>query len=340
MHPLILTAFWCYLPFRLDFVVADEEEQEIIQEEAWVVISHFFESKGLVRQQLDSFDDFMEHAVQDLVMGSAPILLQPQPQHRPGDRSEADLNMRYKITFGQMYLSRPRLGLLDGSTDVYYPNEARLRDLTYDAPLYSDVTKTTIRSDGTEDPDEERGEKILLGRVPILLRSRFCHLHDKTDKELESFGECPYDTGGYFIINGGERVLIAQEKMSNNHVYVFKKAMPSKYSYVAEIRSVVEDANRPTSTFYVKYTARSATKLQTLQAQIPYIKKDIPVVILFRALGFVGDRDILEMIAYDFKDDALMELLRPSLEEAFFIQVIKRLTAGSKSGPGFYWHSR
>jgi DNA-directed RNA polymerase II subunit RPB2 len=62
--------------------------------------------------------------------------------------------------------------------------------------------------------------------------------------------------GGYFIINGGEKVLIAQEKMSHNQVYVFKKSQPSKYAYVAEIRSCLETGSRPTSTMYVKMLSR------------------------------------------------------------------------------------
>src|SRR5271163_4344794 len=89
-----------------------------------------------------------------------------------------------------------------------------------------------------------------------MLRSTYCMLAESSSKDLSEMGECPYDQGGYFVINGSEKVLIAQEKMSNNHVYVFKKAEPSKYSYVAEIRSCLETGSRPTSTMYIKMMAR------------------------------------------------------------------------------------
>ena len=69
-----------------------------------------------------------------------------------------------------------------------------------------------------------------------MLRSSFCTLDKQSDAELVELGECPYDQGGYFVINGSEKVLIAQERMATNHVYVFKKSQPSKYSYVAECR--------------------------------------------------------------------------------------------------------
>ncbi len=164
-------------------------------------------------------------------------------------------------------------------------------------------------------------KKVFIGKVPIMLRSEFCILWNLADKDLTDLGECPYDQGGYFVINGSEKVLIAQEKMSHNHVYVFKKAMPSKYAYVAETRSGLETGSRPTSTLYVKQLARGTKGVgQAIRTTIPYIKQDIPIVVVFRALGSVDDREILEHICYDFQDAAMMELLRPSLEEAFVIQ--------------------
>jgi DNA-directed RNA polymerase II subunit RPB2 len=71
-----------------------------------------------------------------------------------------------------------------------------------------------------------------------MLKSLLCSIKDMHDRELMEVGECPYDQGGYFIINGSEKVLIAQERMAANHVYVFKKSQPSKYLYVAECRWV------------------------------------------------------------------------------------------------------
>jgi DNA-directed RNA polymerase II subunit RPB2 len=84
-----------------------------------------------------------------------------------------------------------------------------------------------------------------------MLRSTYCILKDSNDKELTDLGECPYDQGGYFVINGSEKVLIAQEKMTNNAVYVFSKKQPSKYSWVAEIKSSI-DASRPASAMHVR----------------------------------------------------------------------------------------
>jgi DNA-directed RNA polymerase II subunit RPB2 len=137
--------------------------------------------------------------------------------------------------------------------------------------------------------------------------------------------QCTYDQGGYFVINGSEKVLVAQERMSANQVYVFggQGSGVKKGSYAAEIRSMEEGSNRVTNILYVKLvTARRGTTIagQVLRCAIPYIKKEIPILIVFRALGFIRDKEILEHIIYDFNDKAMMELLQPSLEEAHVIQ--------------------
>ncbi|GAU30949.1 hypothetical protein TSUD_143970, partial [Trifolium subterraneum] len=157
-----------------------------------------------------------------------------------------------------------------------------------------------------------------------MLRSSYCTLYGKDENDLTKLGECPYDQGGYFIINGSEKVLIAQEKMSTNHVYVFKQRQPNKYSFVAEVRSMAESQNRPPSTMFVRMLSRTSSKWgpsgQFIRATLPYIRTEIPIFIVFRALGFVADKDILQHICYDFLDTQMMELLRPSLEEASVIQ--------------------
>ena len=108
------------------------------------------------------------------------------------------------------------------------------------------VTQNSEEEGGGEKINEEIEDinKVFIGKVPIMLRSEYCSLHDHTDKELTELGECPYDEGGYFIINGSEKVLIAQERMAANSVYVFMKRQPSKVLYVSECRSQPESGIR------------------------------------------------------------------------------------------------
>lgn len=321
----------------VDDAVVDEAA-EISQEDAWAVISAFFEDKGLVRQQLDSFNEFINSSMQEVVDEMGEFTVRPQAQHNPADAAGGGggggaPTTEVSVKFGQVYLSKPTMTEADGETAVLFPREARLRSLTYAAPLYVDVQKTTRTAGaagedggpGAEDEVEvEDYPKVFVGEVPIMLRSAYCALADAGEADLAPLGECPFDQGGYFIVNGSEKVLVAQERMANNHVYVFRPPPGGKYAYTAEVRSQTEGASRATSALAVKLMARASAGGpgggQAIRAALPYIRSDIPIMVVFRALGLGTDREVMEHIAPDFGDGALLEALRPSLEEAFPIQ--------------------
>ena len=298
----------------------NEITPDVWQEACWIVISSYFDEKGLVRQQLDSFNEFISMSVQRIVEDSAQIELQGEAQHHNG---EIETQTKYTVKFGQIYLSKPTHWEKDGQTAPMMPNEARLRNLTYSAPIYVDIDKKIVQPDGSEEDREYL--KTYIGKVPVMLRSEYCHLNGLSDRDLAEVKECPLDPGGYFIINGSEKVLIAQEKMASNTVYVFSMK-DNKYAYRAECRSCIEHSNRPTSTLWCNMLSRGSqgakktTIGQRIVAIIPYIKQEIPIIIVFRALGFVSDRDILEHIIYDFEDPEMMEMVKPSLDEAFVVQ--------------------
>lgn len=128
----------------------DDEFDEITQEDCWTVISSFFEQKGLVRQQLDSFDEFVQNTMQELVDENKDMMLHQAPQHSGNDEG---ISRRYEIQFGQIYLSRPTVTEADGSVVPIFPQEARLRNLTYSAPLYIEMKKRVFIS-----RDEGEGE--------------------------------------------------------------------------------------------------------------------------------------------------------------------------------------
>ena len=118
------------------FVEADEfqagdEQDEIQQEDAWAVIHSFFEEKGLVRQQLDSFDEFVTNTIQEIVDETPEITVRPENQHAPGQEEEdLDNSVEYRVKFGQIFLSKPVNTEVDGETVNLFPREARLRNMT------------------------------------------------------------------------------------------------------------------------------------------------------------------------------------------------------------------
>ena len=133
--------------------VEDDQGEEISsklwQEACWIVINAYFDEKGLVRQQLDSFDEFIEMSVQRIVEDSPQIELEAEAQHTTG---EIEKTVKHLVKFEQIYLSKPTHWEKDGAPSPMMPNEARLRNLTYSAPLYVDISKTIVKD--KDDPEQ------------------------------------------------------------------------------------------------------------------------------------------------------------------------------------------
>lgn len=325
------------------------DESVITAEDCWTVISSFFEAKGLVSQQLDSFDEFVSTTMQQLVDENSTLVLDQQSP--PSDEDDPIVLRRYEIKFGTILLSRPAMTEGDGSTSFMLPHEARLRNLTYASPMYLEMSKkvSVARERPIEGMDPDRVEvyqdgdgttylewenetseqdqapvNVYIGKLPIMLKSKFCILKDLRETELYAWNECPFDTGGYFIINGSEKVLIAQERSAANIVQIFKKGAPTPTPFIAEIRSAVEKGSRLISSMQIKLFAKGEGHKggfgQTIRCTLPYVKADIPIVVVFRALGIVSDEDILNHISYNRRDTLLLEMLKPCIEEAFVIQ--------------------
>ncbi|KAK5166784.1 DNA-dependent RNA polymerase II [Oleoguttula sp. CCFEE 6159] len=339
--------------YEADYNDDEYDDDSITAEDCWAVISSFFESKGLVSQQLDSFDEFAGTTMQEMVTESGRLILdQNAPQ--TDDDHDPIVKRRYEIEFGNITISQAAMTEGDGSTRPMYPQEARLRNLTYSSPVYLGMKKKvsvarerrigiTYGEDGEpKDPDamdddqggtelvweredepEDPEPRVFIGKLPVMLKSKICTLRNRSEAELYAFQECPYDQGGYFIINGSEKVLIAQERSAANIVQVFKKKQ-SPTPFIAEIRSAVEKGSRLISSMQIKLFAKGESAKggfgQTIKATLPYVKSDIPIAIVFRALGIVSDEDILNHICYDRNDTQMMEILKPCIEEAFVIQ--------------------
>ncbi|HYE75930.1 MAG TPA: hypothetical protein VEF04_21475, partial [Blastocatellia bacterium] len=313
-----------------------DEEELLSPADSWQVIEAFFEEKGMVRQQLDSFDEFINTTIQELVDDCRPIVVTPT---RYNEFTETSEERRYTVKFGELSIGKPTVREVDGRTSNLTPHEARLRNLTYHAPLYCLVKVTTERRDEVtnewipfDDPDSkiesvvEQDQKEIgttvsrefLGYVPIMLRSRRCLLHGMSEHELGEVNECVYDQGGYFVINGSEKVVIAQERQANNNVYCFEKS--GRFSFASEVRSHLEKGSRPPSAIKCYMFAGSSNKsssINQIHVELPYIKTTIPIVCVFRALGVASDREIVERVCYHSDDFEMMEKFKSSLEEGF-----------------------
>jgi DNA-directed RNA polymerase II subunit RPB2 len=183
---------------------------------------------------------------------------------------------------------------------------AQMREMTEKSMVSKNVQKTTVIID-----------KIYLGKFPIMVQSDFCILKGLTPDTRFQMGECRNDIGGYFIIDGKEKVIVPQEKFADNMLYI-RKDSDDKYIYSAEIRSVSENVSKPIRTLSVKIMAPTKTyPNNNIVVNVPNVRKPVPLFILFRALGIVSDKDIIQMCIHDIdKYSDMLDYFIPSIHEA------------------------
>ena len=291
------------------------DEEEINEEDSWKVISAYFSQHGLVSQQIGSFNQFVGNNIKEIVDENKVLKIEMDPSYKRNAEP-----ITYELNFGDVKIAaNPQI--LESNEKInkqLYPNEARVRNLDYLSDL---SVEAFLKEKKGEDSDERilgKKQTYPIGKIPIMIRSKYCSLNNKTDIQRIELRECEFDQGGYFIIGGGEKVIVAQERMATNFVYVFNKKEQSGFSWQAEVRSSLDGSNRPPVQFAVKI-AKKNTHMQNdlgglITARIPYIKSDVDIVILFRALGLESDKDIIDYIVFDESDNSFKELLRPSIE--------------------------
>jgi DNA-directed RNA polymerase II subunit RPB2 len=161
--------------------------------------------------------------------------------------------------------------------------------------------------------------KINIGRIPIMLKSNICILTQYKHVDNHYTGECKYDAGGYFIINGSEKIVLGQERIAENKIYVFDTSKNTKYSYMAEIKSVPDYKSISPKKITMMISSKDNGFGFPLTIQFPKIKQPIPLFIVFRALGVISDKEICEYIVLNIEDEKqfiMLDLLKASIIDA------------------------
>ena len=201
-------------------------------------------------------------------------------------------------------------------------------EITYMTPSEAakqrEMTEQSIDESGSTYRRTEMIEKVYLGKFPIMLQSDFCILHGSPRDVRHTMGECRNDLGGYFIIDGKEKTIVAQEKFADNMLYI-KDVNNEEYLYSAEIRSVSENVSKPVRTMSVKIVSPSATySNRNIVVNIPNVRKPVPLFIVFRALGILSDKDIISFCLLDLeKYESLVDLFIPSVHDGANIMAQK-----------------
>ena len=272
---------------------------EISNEDLLLLQKSFFEEKGLVRQHLDSYNKFIDQGLQEVIdqVGEIQIEVPEYP---------------YKIKLGQIWvlhpqsrISGPYITEVDGYPHDIYPIEARFRNLTYAAPLSLEMTPVIGGR-------EHETELVLIGDIPVMLKSKLCVLSQLLPEELIGHGEDPNDSGGYFIVNGSERVIVALEDLAPNRILVDIDTRGARPVYQAKIFSTT-----------VGFRARIELRVKSdgaIYVSMPGVPAEIPFVILMRALGLQSDKEVAEAVS---PDKVIQNELEASFEKATGIDTIE-----------------
>jgi DNA-directed RNA polymerase II subunit RPB2 len=226
-----------------------------------------------------------------------------------------------QIEFEKPQLRKPTIFENNGAVLPMLPNDARLRNLTYASPLTVDIKVTTIRTDnldGRTATHQRVFPNAHLGKIPVMVGSSLCLLKEQKHVHPMDLGECPEDVGGYFIVGGGERTIISQERMSENRPVVFRNNRnPAKEWEVIEVKSIgpMNEQVPKSNSVRIQYHPKNQ-QIMYLRATIPRMKAEIPLFILFRALGVLEDEKIVKMILGNDQDQVFESLIVESIGEA------------------------
>jgi DNA-directed RNA polymerase III subunit RPC2 len=232
----------------------------------WNLLPAFLKVKGLVKQHIDSYDYFTDVELKKIVEANCFIV------------SEA--NNKKWIRFTDIRVGKPcriadtGLGYVE---TVVTPNECRLRDMTYAAPIYVDFIYP-------KQSGNVRKTNIMIGRMPMMLRSSKCVLHGRPESDMAWLNECAVDPGGYFVVRGQEKVILVQEQLSKNRIIV------ESFKGVIQASVTSHTANVKTKTYVI-------TKKGYIYLKHNSLSEDIPVVIILRAMGIQSDHEILLLTA-------------------------------------------
>ena len=324
-------------------------------ETPWSLIESYFHGQHLerlVRHQLESYNNFVNYQIIKTIEMFNPVHIASEQDY---DINTGKYSLEIFITFENFHIYRPQIHENNGAIKLMFPQEARLRNFTYASNMTVDINiKYVIRRGESLDEVQtfyKTLQKIHIGKLPIMLKSNICVLNQYKHIENTHTGECKYDAGGYFIINGSEKTVLGQERAAENKVYCFNISKNNpKYTWMAEIKSVPDfkcispkqfnliivsknkgnknkgkqndtkdDKQNDTKEDKQNDTKEDKFLSNSIIAQLPRVKKPVPLFIVFRALGILSDKDICEKILlniYDENSKQMLEFLQASIVES------------------------
>ncbi len=268
------------------------------------LLKAYYKEKSLIGFNIKSFNKFVNERMQVVVDEVGKLV----PDILPPNVTD------FEMVFGKIWVEKPMIREADGTERPICPMEARLRDLTYAAPV---MLEMHYKKDGVENEKKT----IHIGNMPVMIKSTQCYLKELNREELIKKGEDPMDPGGYFIVNGTERVIVIIEDLSPNKIFVERQKI-GPYPYIAKIFSEDDQLRIP--------HLIQKSKAGLINVTFTRINK-ASAVLLLKALGLDKDKDIVEAIQ---PNDRMMSDIYINLYESTDIKNQKQalISLGKKLG--------
>lgn len=233
-----------------------------------ILIKKYFEDKKFVESNIQSFNNLLEKGLQEVIEENK----EAEPTIIPHNIE------KFKIRFGRLTVGKPEITEADGSKRNIYPMEARLRKISYSAPIYLEIS--------TYVNDVQRENFISeVGKMPIMLKSKYCHLYGLNREDLVKHGEDATDPGGYFIINGTEKLIVIVEDLAGNNFMVEEDKLSGfngRFFATKGSYKIPHTFERKKDGIY----------------QINFTRvKNMPIIVVLKALGLVKDEEIMKTIS-------------------------------------------
>jgi DNA-directed RNA polymerase II subunit RPB2 len=293
-------------------------------ETPWNIIESYFKGQQLerfVRHQIESYNNFIGYQIIKTIEMFNPVHIASDQDFDPNSKKYA---LEIFITFENFNIYRPQIHENNGAIKLMFPQEARLRNFTYASSTTIDINIKYIVRNGPNLENTQIFHKTIprvhIGKLPIMLKSNICVLNQYKHFDNEQTGECKFDAGGYFIINGSEKTVLGQERAAENKVYCFNvEKNDTKYLWKAEIKSVPDFKCISPKQISMLISSKNNGFGYPIVLEIPRVKQPIPLVIVFRALGIISDKEICMKILLDIdepKNNQLRKALQASIIEA------------------------
>lgn len=282
----------------------DMEHLQVTAEHCKTVLQAFTIGNGLLQATIESGNFFMTHLIPEIMCEKRDVFV------------ESDKKLDKIIwNLDSVSITKPTVREEDGTVKLLLPRDARIRKLSYSAAVNVSYTYTELRRQSPQAPYQTirriQHEDKTFCKVPVMVRSQFCNLVDMPDCD----DECPLDGGGYFIVNGGEKCIIMQEKVRTNFPYIRKEGTNKRFSHVCEIRSLSESKMRSTSTLYIHITAQKGGSPPSAYVTVPFISMLVPLCAMFRLLGAEDKRQMVDYIVGKQSNDQLSHLASCVLDD-------------------------